>query len=123
MQEARFIRQSLLLLSGLLIWAGHFTFLYGFNTLACARRFTDVTVAGFGIVPFVVAVATIVALAAVLGIALFEALLGRKAQSSDGRHARATQCFLRYTTLSTALMGLMAILWTGLPALMVQPCA
>lgn len=92
--------RALWMSSGVIVWALHFAAVYGFTALACAR--------GFGAAaPWAVGVAT--ALAAALAIALI-------ARNLDGE-------FTRWMTAAIAATALLAILWEGLPALMVTPCA
>jgi hypothetical protein len=92
--------QALWISSGVVVWALHFTLIYGFTALACAR--------GFGAAaPWVVGAATLVA--AALAVALVLTNLDRE--------------FTRWMTAAVAAAALLAILWEGLPAVMVQACA
>jgi len=92
--------QALWISSGMVVWALHFTLIYGFTALACAR--------GFGTAaPWVVGAATLVA--AALAVALVLTNLYRE--------------FTRWMTAAVAAAALLAILWEGLPAVMVQACA
>jgi hypothetical protein len=54
MGDEDFIRKSLFMIGGLLVWAVHFGLVYTFNALACARGFVGLQVFGFGVVPVVV---------------------------------------------------------------------
>jgi hypothetical protein len=84
---------------GVILWALHFTVIYGFTALACARGFGAST-------SWVVGAATVIAVAA--AIALIVTHL-----SSE---------FTRWMTAAVAALALVAIVWEGLPALMVPPC-
>jgi hypothetical protein len=85
---------------GVVLWALHFTVVYGFTALACAR--------GFGAAaPWVVGVATLVA--AALAIAIIVTHL-----SSE---------FTRWMTAALAAFALVAIVWEGIPAFIVPTCA
>ena len=87
--------------SGVIVWALHFTVVYGFTALACARGFG-------GVAPWVVGVATLVAAAAAVVVLL--------------THFSCE--FTRWLTAAIAAAALLAILWEGLPALLVpNPCA
>lgn len=87
--------------SGVIVWAVHFTVVYGFTALACARGFG-------GAAPGVVAAAT--ALAAVLALVIIVKNLDAE--------------FTRWLTAAIAGAALVAILWEGLSALLVpNPCA
>ncbi len=85
---------------GVVLWALHFTVIYGFTALACARGFGDAA-------PWAVVFAT--ALAAAAAIAIIVTHL-----SSE---------FTRWMTAAVAGLALVAILWEGLPAFMVPVCA
>jgi hypothetical protein len=91
---------ALRLSAGPLLWLAHFSALYGFNAIACARGFA-------GAVPWVVAGATLV-LALAAGF-----LVLRKPKDE----------FVDWLTSALAALSLLAILWQALPTLMVSPCA
>ncbi len=91
---------SLRISLGVLVWALHFTAVYGFTAIACAR--------GFGAsAPWVVGAATVVAAAVAIGIIVTHL-------SSE---------FTRWMTAAVAGCALVAIVWEGIPALMVPTCA
>jgi hypothetical protein len=117
-EERHFFRRVLLMSAGLIVWAAHFTVIYGFNTLACTRAFAGVDVLGFGLVPVVVIVLTIAALAACAAI-LYIAAAGR----GTGDRGSEEAGFLRYMTVTVAALSLIAIAWNGLPALLLSPCS
>jgi hypothetical protein len=86
--------------SGVIVWALHFAAVYGFTALACARGFG-------GTAPAVVGVATVIA--AVLAIVII-------VKNLNGE-------FSRWISAAVAGAALLAILWEGLSAFMVQnPC-
>ena len=86
--------------AGIVVWALHFTVVYGFTALACER--------GFGAaVPWAIGIAT--AFAAVAAAALIATHLGRE--------------FTRWMTAGIAAFALVGILWEGVSALFVPPCA
>lgn len=115
-----FIRTSLLLLSGLLIWAAHFTFVYVFNALACARHFADARILGVGIMPAAIGGATIVALGAI-GFCL---LLSNWARSREPEQANEVPVnnFMNYMTVAVGALGAVAVVWSGLTVLFIPPC-
>jgi hypothetical protein len=117
MAEAAFIRKSFLVLGGLLVWAAHFGFVYVLNALACARNFQGLQLFGFGIVPAMVALATALAVIAVL---VLMAALRAPDHTNDGQEA--SNGFLRSLAAAVAFLSLIAIGWSGLPALLVPPC-
>jgi hypothetical protein len=52
--------------AGIVIWAAHFGVIYGYTGLACARRFAEAGAAWVALVPWVIGVATVLAVAAAL---------------------------------------------------------
>jgi hypothetical protein len=86
--------------AGVLIWALHFTAIYGFTALACARGFAAAA-------PWAVGVAT--AVAAVAAAAVLVTNLRTE--------------FTRWMTAGIAAFALVGILWEGLAAFLVSPCA
>jgi hypothetical protein len=110
----RFTIEILRMLSGLLIWGAHFLFIYIFTALACARRFYYLSWLGIGIVPWVVALATVAALGGTLAI-LWSAW-------RNLRKGYATPAFIDWMTLAFGGLALVAILWEALPVLLVPIC-
>lgn len=86
---------------GVLVWAAHFTVLYGFTALACARGFAPA-------IPWVTGAATLVALAAAIAIA---------AMSFPGRAH-----FVSWMTAAVAGVAAIAIAFEGLAIVMVPAC-
>ena len=118
--NGRFLRNSLLLLSGLLIWAAHFTFVYVFNALACARHFANEHVLGIGLLPAAIGGATIAALGAI-GFCL---LLNNRVRSREPEQANDIRVnnFMNYMTVAIGLLGALAVVLSGLPVLFLPPC-
>ena len=117
-EEPHFLRRIMLMSSGLIIWAVHFTGIYGFNAVACARAFGGMELLGFGLVPVIVIALTLVALAATAGT-LYAATRYDEGRSTPQEEFR----FIRYVTLAVGWLSLVAIAWNGLPALLLSPCA
>ena len=87
--------------SGVIVWALHFTVIYGFTALACAR--------GFGAAAFLVVGAATLVAAAAAGLLILANWNGE---------------FTRWMTAAVAGAALLAILWEGMAAFMVpNPCA
>lgn len=103
-----------------MIWAVHFGVIYTITALACARGDGDSVLMALGGVRTWVIGATALALLAAAAV-LFLALRDRKGSASN-RHERPVQGFLAYTTATLAALSLLAILWNGLPVLIVPPC-
>lgn len=120
MSESGFIGRMLFTIGGLLAWAAHFTVIYGFTAVACAQGFAGADILGFDIVPFVISVATIIALLGTLAV-LAIATFGRgPIRASPG--GQPTKSFLRYVTVALAALSLIAIVWNALPVLIVPLC-
>lgn len=116
-----FFAKTMLMMGSLVVWGVHFLGVYIFNALACARGFATMQVLGFGIVPLTVTAFTVVALA-LIGLIMFVAW--RRLGPAAGRHVtEPAGDFMRYITLTLGGLSLLAIVWDGLPALIVPPCA
>jgi hypothetical protein len=120
MGDTDFIRKSLFMIGGLLIWGTHFGLIYIFNALACARQFVGMEVLGIGIVPLTVIGTTVIALAATLAVLLLA--FWRRGPAYASRDDKPVYDFMRYTTITIAALSLVAIAWNGLPALIIPPC-
>ena len=107
------------MLAGPLIWAAHFLFIYIFQALACARGFAGVSLLGTGIVPLTVGMATAVAAVATV-LMLFRAMrdLGAIGPATEQDAER----FMNWMTAAGAGLSLVAILWDGLPVLLLPSC-
>jgi hypothetical protein len=87
------------------LWAVHFTVIYGFAALACARQMS-------GAVPWVVGVASAVATIALIAIAFPAAM----------RLARAVR-FADFVTLGLGGLAMLAVLWEASALVWVPACA
>jgi hypothetical protein len=108
------------MMAGLWIWAAQFTVVYAFTALACARGLADWTLAGFNAVRLVILVTTLIALALDI-LVLIGALRVRRSASSQA-DSTSGDAMINYITLTVAAFSIVAILYTGLPALMVPLC-
>ena len=114
--RANFAAVTGAVLAGLLIWAAHFTVIYGFTGLACARGLANQQVLGFGLIDVVVVGATILALLAAA------AVLMRALRFANASEQAESVPFLRWTAAMSAALAMIAILWEGLPALLISGC-
>ncbi|KON81421.1 hypothetical protein PA01_07210 [Azoarcus sp. PA01] len=96
-----FVASSLRLSAGVIVWALHFSVIYGLTALACARAAAQA-------VPWVIGAATLVASGVCVAIIVRE--LGR----GPG--------FESWLAAGLAVLALLAVLWEALPVLMVAPC-
>jgi hypothetical protein len=105
-----FARATIRMFGGIIIWAAHFTVIYSFTALACARGFSSAAWLGLSIVQWAVGAATALAVIATL------ALIVRAARA-------AHSSFEDWLSVSVSGLALIAIVWEGMPALMVPACA
>jgi hypothetical protein len=103
--------------SGLIAWAVQFTVIYAANAAACARGVAATEVMSFDLVRVVIAVTTLLALAA----AGFSLVLARARQRKASGEDRA-ETFVNQTAVLVSAFSLIVILWHGLPALIVPLC-
>ena len=102
-----------------LVWIGHFGVVYAINGAVCARVPEGATLFGYPMSATLVAAATVLAMAWV-AVLLVMALRGAgpagHVASADPRR------FARWFVVAGAGAALVAILWVGLPALLVPAC-
>lgn len=113
----RFLGKMLFLNAGLLLWAAHFGFVYGLTGLVCARGLGTAWTAAL---PFVVAFATVIAAGLCL-VVLFMVLIGR-GPGIAGEPEGALRVFWRSVSGGIAAFGFVAVVWTGIPVLMIDTC-
>ena len=111
--EPRFTATTLRLWGGLLVWAGYFLGVYVVAALACERGFADVRVAGVDLVTLVSAGGCIVSLAGT-GALIAVTRRGARAQAAQGAG------FADRLGWTLGLLGLLAIVWTALPHLLLR---
>jgi hypothetical protein len=115
MADRSFVAVLLSVLAGAVIWAIHFTIIYGFTSMACARGL------GTGVVPLTVAVATgVAALAAAVVMVRSLRPVGPGAPDED--HAPAAD-FIRWITAAVAGFAMLVMILEGLTVALVPPCA
>lgn len=114
--EGSFAVRFALAIGGLIVWAAHFLAVYMAAAVICARGFADVSLLGIGLVPFAVAVATLLALAANLSLA-------RAASADERRHpGRASSPFLRWLALAAVTYSTFAVVIQAYPAFVLPAC-
>lgn len=116
--QHRFTPTLFFIWGGLLVWAADFLFVYVFAALACARGFVDQRVAGFPIVPFAITLASIVALLATAAL-MWRALRRAHGNARADEHSR----FILFLAIALSALALVAIVWTALPPLLLQPAS
>lgn len=106
------------MMGGFWLWAAQFTIIYAVTALACARGFGGAEALGINLVRLVIVLVTLACLAGAGAIFVssfpLRAGLGERASSGDK--------LLRALTMSIAALSAVAILYNGLPALIVPVC-
>lgn len=108
---------SLRIGAGLLIWAAHFAAVYVYAALVCARGDSASQWFGVSTARLNIGLMTLVA-ASALGYALWQSLRGRWREDA----MNAEQPFIAWLSAAIALFGLLAVLWTAMPAIWVALC-
>lgn len=108
---------TFLFAGGLFTWAIHFTVLYGFNALACGRRFSEVSLAGVSIV--VIATLAITFLAVLLLACI---VIIAFAKMNSPAYRAPTIAFLRYVSIGGAGLSFVAIVFSATAGLMLPAC-
>jgi len=111
---ASFTRVFLLMLSGPIIWAGHFLFVYSFTGIVCARPSFQVEWMGISITVWIVSIAALLSIAAIGAI---HVRMRKNLPSAGDPH------FVPAMTCMLALLSVLAIVWETLPAFVVPSCA
>jgi hypothetical protein len=113
MNTQRFASSFLRLFAGPLVWAAHFLGVYGVVGIICARRIDGVALFGLGIVSWIVAAATAVAIAAVFLFTL---------RGGSRQHPHDNTSFTRWTSAALGLLSIVAIVWEAMALLLVPAC-
>jgi hypothetical protein len=104
----------------MIVWAAHFLVVYVVNAIACERGWIGETLLGWPLVPTLVLGATAVALIAVAVVGL--RAWRRLGHSLAGQEGEDDPQFTVWLTAAITLLSAVAILWAGVPAVIVQPC-
>jgi hypothetical protein len=112
-QVRRFTPTVLFVWGGLLLWATYFLVLYMFVALACERGFADLRLLGVRIVPASAALGFAMTFAATAACMLAG---HRRLRAEDEKAAR----FIGFLAWALGLLGLLALAWTVLPALLLR---
>lgn len=104
---------------GLAIWAAHFTAIYATNALACERGLAGTALLGLPFVPVVVTAFTLLGLG---GLALVMRASLRRLDPPLDEGGETEPRFTRWFALATAALASVAVLFQGLPALVIPPC-
>jgi hypothetical protein len=119
------VRDSLVgTVNGLIIWAGHFVFVYAFLSVACIARWDRIAIAGTNLVTFVLAVATVLALVLIVVGAVLSLRVWQQTRSPPGERdeRRVRQAFLSWLGITVSGIAFIAVLFVGLPILLLPPC-
>jgi hypothetical protein len=117
-QAAAFIRTAVRVLSGVLIWGGHFLFIYATTAVMCARGWDAHRWFGVSPLPAVIGAASVAAVA----IAGWMTARAIRSARYDGPPDR-TAHFVDWMTAAICALALVAIALETLPLLLVPSCA
>ena len=109
-----FARTAFRLSAGILVWTVHFAVIYGYTGLACARRYTDAGAAWIAAVPWVIAIAGVLALAA---MALVIVPVVRSLRSHESAQ------FADWMGAGLAGLAAIGVVFESVPVVMLPVCA
>jgi hypothetical protein len=118
MEGAHPMARLLWMTSGLVFWAAQFTIIYGITAVACARGWWEIPLLGLDLVRVSVAAATLLALAAT-AVVLWRASRAR----GRGPDEEPSERFVKSVTIWVCALALVAIVYNGLPALILPACS
>ena len=118
---ARGIAPAIGALSGLIVWALHFTAIYAATATACDRGGEAMRWLGMPLIPALAAVTTAAALAA-LALVTWLALRQTRPGGLLGPSRLADPGFLAWVALATSGLAAVGIVFEALPAFVVYPC-
>lgn len=118
-------RDSLIgMVAGPLVWAAHFLFCYVLVSVACAFGFASAAGGGWGTVPILLVIASVLALASIAGLALLAYRRGGEAGGSR-RPEDAEAARHRFMSLTAMLLGVLSaigVVYTSVPLFVLPPC-
>jgi hypothetical protein len=118
LREGAFVPLLLYMTAGVLIWTAYFLATYGAVGVGCARNLGAARLFGIPLLPLGVGAATVVALAATAAMMVAAwRRYGRKQRASD-----STRSFVAFTAMVLAVLAFVAIVWNGIPALLLHDC-
>lgn len=119
MRQSLTLQRLITLVGAPIIWMAHFIVCYVAVSLVCALQLTDSRVLGINPAQFAVAVATLLALLLMGGMA---AVQFRKWRHPSGPDPEMTRFFAANTLLLCALSAL-ALVWVAFPSVVLPACA
>ena len=113
-----FTRTFLYMLGGLIVWAVRFLAVYIFTALACARGWAEAELAGIGLVPASIVLATLLGVGACL-VLIVHARRRIALRPEGDDNAR----FVHAVAALVAGIAIVAMVWETVPAFLVTACA
>ena len=109
------IKELAFALTGPVLWAAHFFAVYMTEALLCNGGTSSPAV---GVVRPIGVTLTVIAITALGVLVTWQALPLRRPQRGDSRNAH----FLREISIALAAIALLAVIWGGLPAMLLPAC-
>lgn len=119
MRQSLTLQRLITLIGAPAIWMAHFLICYVLVSLVCALQLTDTRVLGMNLAQFGIAVATLLALLIMGGMA---AVQYRKWRYPTGSDPDLTRFFAANTLLLCGLSAL-ALVWVAFPSAVLPACA
>jgi hypothetical protein len=113
----RFTPTVLLLCGGLLLWAADFIVIYCAAAVVCAKGYSHVEIFGLPLITLLTLVVTLLA-----GIATAVLIRRALAQLRMPEGGNGSESFIQFVALCVGGLGLLAILFNAVPALLIEGC-
>jgi hypothetical protein len=118
--DDRPVTRLFLMTAGLFAWGVQFTLAYGVTSVSCARGYASLTLVGIGLVPASILAATLLTLLPTLWLLVYALREHRRLRAEN---APANDRFLMYSTITISSISAVAIVYGGMPALLLPPCS
>jgi hypothetical protein len=117
MQAHRFTPTVLLLCGGLLLWAADFIVIYCAAAVVCAKGYVHVQLFGLPLVTLLTLAVTL--LAGIATVVLIRRALTQLRMPESGN---GSESFIQFVALCVGGLGLLAILFNAVPAVLIESC-
>lgn len=108
------------LLAGPIVWAAHLGIVYFLQSMFCAHGLVGVRFAGVGLIPGIVMLATVIALAILTVVIVAPKRVDRTLGATGWRPS--AMAFHTRVMIAMAWLSAFGVLWAGLAALVLPSC-